>query len=109
MKKAINIKWDTDGQVIDLPTEVELPAGVADCECGEDDFNCENNTESVNNYLSDKYGWCVENYTIINIPIYFRIIGENGTYILTKEEMDLALDRENEGVKGEVLSEQQYQ
>lgn len=63
MKKAINIKWDTDGQSVDLPKEVELPEGIANCECA--DLNCENNAESVNNYLSDKYGWLVEDYNII--------------------------------------------
>jgi len=65
MIKAINIEWETDNEEIDLPKEVELPFGVANCECGE--LNCESNCESVNNFLSDKYGWLVKNYTIIKI------------------------------------------
>lgn len=61
--KAINIKWETDGQKVDLPSEVKLPFGIANCKCK--DLNCENNSESVNNYLSDKYGWLVNSYEII--------------------------------------------
>ena len=62
--KAKNIKWETDGQKIShLPREVELPIGICECRC--DDFlNCENNSESVNNYLSDRFGWLVENYNL---------------------------------------------
>ena len=48
--KAINIKWDTDDQVVDLPTEVEIPEG-----CSEDD---------VADCLSDEYGYCVFNFDI---------------------------------------------
>ena len=48
--KAINIKWDTDDQVVDLPTEVEIPKG-----CFE---------EEVADYLSDEYGYCVFNFDI---------------------------------------------
>lgn len=40
---------------------------------------------------------------------YYRIQGENGVYILTQQEIDRALDRENEGVAGEVKTEQEYE
>lgn len=48
--KAINIKWDTDDQVVDLPTEVEIPEGYSE--------------EEVADYLSDEYGYCVFNFDI---------------------------------------------
>ena len=47
--KAINIKWDTDGEEITLPIEVEIPENIVD----------EDDETSVANYLSDTYGWCV--------------------------------------------------
>ncbi len=63
--KAINIKWETDGENVVLPNEVEIPMGVAECRC-EDYPNCEDNSVSVNNYLSERFGWLVENYDLIN-------------------------------------------
>ena len=48
--KAINIQWDTDDQVVDLPTEVEIPESYSE--------------EEVADYLSDKYGYCVFNFEI---------------------------------------------
>jgi hypothetical protein len=44
------IKWETDGEVVDLPTEVELPRDF-----GDDD-------DAIVNYLSDEYGWLVVSY-----------------------------------------------
>jgi hypothetical protein len=32
-------------------------------------------------------------------------MGQHGTYVFTRKELERALDRENFGVKGEVLSE----
>ena len=60
----VSVSWDTDGKKVDLPKIVEIPKiGVANCECG--DINCENNQESITNYLSDKYGWLVNDYSIV--------------------------------------------
>ena len=39
---------------------------------------------------------------------YFKIYGLSGTYILTEKEFERALDRENRGVKGEIIKEQDY-
>lgn len=64
--KATNISWETDGQEVSLPNEVDLPFGIVDTTCCENWQECENNSESVNDYLSDKYGWLVNNYSIIN-------------------------------------------
>lgn len=46
-----NIKWDTDGEVIDLPNEVEVP----------DEYDAD--YDGIADYLSDEYGFCVEGYS----------------------------------------------
>ena len=51
--KAIDIVWETDGEEIDLPTEVKLPDEI--------DVNDE---YAVTDYLSDEYGWLVISYNI---------------------------------------------
>lgn len=48
--KIKNIDWETDGHIVDLPTEVELPRDF-----GDDD-------DAIVNYLSDEYGWLVVSY-----------------------------------------------
>ena len=48
--KAINIKWDTDNEMIDLPAEVEIPEEYSE--------------DEVADYLSDEYGFCVFGFDI---------------------------------------------
>jgi hypothetical protein len=43
--RAINIEWDTDGEDIDLPTEIEIPEGMTD-------------EDEISDYLSDETGFC---------------------------------------------------
>jgi hypothetical protein len=45
-----NIEWDTDGFEIDLPTEVDVPDNI--------DIN------DIADYLSDEYGFLVEEFDI---------------------------------------------
>ena len=45
-----NIHWDTDGEEINLPTEVFI----------EEDIN----EEEIADYLSDKYGFCIFSFSI---------------------------------------------
>ncbi len=33
--KAINIKWETDGENVELPNEVTIPDGICSCSCQE--------------------------------------------------------------------------
>lgn len=47
---AVDIDWDTEGEDVDLPTRVKLPAGIDD--------------EDVVDYLSDTYGWLVNGCNI---------------------------------------------
>jgi hypothetical protein len=57
--KATNIKWDTDGYVIEwLPTIVEIPQDIVD------EMEDENDTDAITDYLSDEYGFCVEGYDL---------------------------------------------
>ena len=55
MLKAINIKWDTDGDIDvlkDLPKEVDLPWNMDEDEAAD--------------YLSDEYGFCINGFDIEN-------------------------------------------
>jgi hypothetical protein len=45
-----DIKWDTDGENVELPTEVEIPNDIED--------------DEIADYLSDEYGWCIESFNI---------------------------------------------
>ena len=51
--KIKNIIWETDGEEVVLPTEVDLPNGI---EPDDDD--------AINDYLSDTYGWLVIDWRI---------------------------------------------
>lgn len=53
MNIAYNIKWETDGQDVDLPVEVELPDEIDVDAIGE-----------VEDYLSDEYGYLVNSFEI---------------------------------------------
>lgn len=48
--KVTNIKWETDGEVVDLPTEVEVEDGMSD--------------DEVADFLSDEYGWLVNGFSL---------------------------------------------
>ena len=48
--KAVNIIWETDGEGIELPTEMEIPSVVR--------------VGSVADYLSDETGCFVKSYNV---------------------------------------------
>lgn len=59
--KAVNIKWDTDGdmEVFDeLPTEIEIPDYLV---TDEDDL-----LDEVSDWLSDEYGFCHDGFELVN-------------------------------------------
>ena len=62
--KVSDIKWETDGEVVDLPKEVEV-----DDDLDEDD---------IADYLSDEYGWLVESFAL---PMDDDDIDEFGMYV----------------------------
>ena len=43
--KAINIKWDTDGEIVELPNEIDIPIGMKD-------------EEEISDYITDETGFC---------------------------------------------------
>ena len=53
--KAINILWDTDGEEVNLPNEIEIPDWVDK----EDD-------DEISDYLSDTTGFCHFGYELVN-------------------------------------------
>ena len=60
--KAVNIKWDTDGDVKlleELPTEVEIPDYLIT-----DDEN--DLLDDVSDWLSDEYGFCHDAFELVN-------------------------------------------
>lgn len=52
--KAVEIKWETDGLDINLPTCIEIPQEISE--------------ERVADYLSDTTGYLVQSYNIENRP-----------------------------------------
>ena len=51
--KVVDIIWETDGEELDLPTEMELPDDI-----GQDD------DDAITDYLSDETGFLVLAYTL---------------------------------------------
>ena len=45
-----DIKWVTDGEVVELPTEVEVDDDLSD--------------DEIADYLSDTYGWLVNGFSL---------------------------------------------
>lgn len=53
--KAINIKWDTDGDMElfnELPIEIEIPEGITD-------------EDEISDYLSEQTGFCHSGFELI--------------------------------------------
>lgn len=57
--KATNIVWDTDGEDVDLPTEVLIDT---------DAEGIDNPELEIADWLSDKYGWCVTSFSVESAP-----------------------------------------
>ena len=53
--KAINILWDTDGEEVNLPDEIEIPDWVDK----EDD-------DEISDYLSDTTGFCHLGFELVD-------------------------------------------
>ena len=53
--KAINILWDTDGEEVNLPNEIEIPDSVDK----EDD-------DEISDYLSDITGFCHLGFELVD-------------------------------------------
>lgn len=55
--KAINILWDTDGEDVTLPTEIEIP----------DNIDPENE-DAISDYISDVTGFCHKGFGLAPGP-----------------------------------------
>lgn len=56
MAKVVDIKWETDGYDVDLPTEMEIPEYFIDGD-GIDE-------EAVSDWISDETGWLHDGFRI---------------------------------------------
>lgn len=64
MLKAINIKWDTDGDeevLQDLPTEMIIPDYLVDWYSSDREFA----TDEISDWLSDETGFCHSGFEIV--------------------------------------------
>ena len=59
-----DIKWETDGEIVDLPTEVEVDDNMDD--------------DEIADYLSDTYGWLVNGFAL---PMDNDDIDEFGQFV----------------------------
>ena len=57
--RVYDVIWETDGEEIDLPTEVELSRDF-----GDDD-------DAIADFLSDEYGWLVISYERESVEPYW--------------------------------------
>lgn len=48
--KVTDIDWETDGEVVDLPSEVDVDDNMSD--------------DEIADYLSDTYGWLVNGFSL---------------------------------------------
>lgn len=62
--KAVNIKWDTDGDLEllqELPKEIEIPECLIDEDTDKDEYE-----EEISDYISDVAGFCHYGFELIN-------------------------------------------
>lgn len=48
--KVTDIDWETDGEVVDLPSEIDVDDNMSD--------------DEIADYLSDTYGWLVNGFSL---------------------------------------------
>lgn len=58
MLRAINILWDTDGEPVDLPNEIDIPENMTD-------------EDEISDYLSDETGFCHKGFDLIELHPYY--------------------------------------
>lgn len=51
--KAINIIWDTDGEDVSLPNEIEIPAHMTD-------------EDRISDYITDVSGFCHKGFELVD-------------------------------------------
>ena len=64
--KAVNIKWDTDGDMNifeNLPTEVEIPDNILE---GYDGTNFDTYYSDISDWLSNEYEFCHFGFELVD-------------------------------------------
>lgn len=51
--KAVNIKWETDGEDVNLPTEMDIPKEI------------EEDEDDISDYISNMTGWLHNGFEIV--------------------------------------------
>lgn len=51
--KAVNIEYDTDGNDVELPSEITVPDGMID-------------TDEICDYISEATGFCINGFDIVD-------------------------------------------
>ena len=54
--KAIDIQWDTDGEDVNLPDEIEIPPEVAE--------QNKSDPDAISDYISDVTGFCHKGFVL---------------------------------------------
>lgn len=80
-----NINWETDGSDVDLPKDTTIPVEKLDIEDISDDEKVQ---EALNNYLSDNYGYLVNNYSYeLKESVDISIVDNNIN--ITKDDVNI--------------------
>ena len=58
MLRATNIQWDTDGEDVTLPKEIDIPENMTD-------------EDEISDYLSDTTGFCHMEFDLIELHPYY--------------------------------------
>ena len=93
MLKAINIKWDTDGDekvLQDLPTEMIIPDYLAEYYSADREYA----TEEISDWLSEEIGFCHSGFEIVKEITKESVEEELFNFLTSKMEIGDALDIE---------------
>jgi len=60
----VEVKWETDGEKVDLPSVVDIPQEVVD-EWKEEEYHAGDSDYTLTEYLSNTYGFLVNHMTIL--------------------------------------------
>lgn len=90
--KAYDINWDTEGENIDLPTEMELPGGLEG--------------DEITDYLSDQTGFCVFDYKTgeFSPSEVKNIITDYVNHLLYQHDMSVSRNGRNQKIADKIIN-----
>ena len=95
MLKAINIKWDTDGDIEvlnELPTEMIIPNELEELYKKDREYAL----EEISDWLSDETGFCHDGFEVVKVITKESV--ENELYDFFNDKMETGDAPEIEGV-----------